>query len=199
MLMARRLSRRSTLGAIVALISATVLSRRASAEEVAVPVPLQIELFAKVAAYDKNLPARAGAAVRVLVLSKSSDPDSERFAQQAKNQLEKKNTIAGLPVEVSSLGFSDAAALAKHVKSKRIAAIYLSSGFASAEIVTLAKALEGVSVLTAGAVPKQVSAGVVLGFDLVGGKPKLLVHLKQAKKQKVELSSKLLKLVKVIE
>jgi hypothetical protein len=40
---------------------------------------------------------------------------------------------------------------------------------------------------------------VVLGFDLVGGKPKLVVHLRRAREQAVELSSQVLKLAKVIE
>lgn len=193
----RSLSRRALLSGALAL--ATFGGRDARAEDVAVPVPLQVELLAKVAAYDKNLPIRAGSKVKVLVVSKPRDDDSERVAEQAKRELAKKDTIAGLPSEVSSVGFSDAKDLAKRIKSKRIAVVYLASGFSSDELGSVAKALDGVSVLSAGALPKQVSGGLVLGFDLVGGKPKLLVHLKQAKKQNVELSSKVLKLVKVVE
>ncbi len=194
-----RLSRRALIGGVVGATAAWGLSGVARADEVTVPVPLQIELLAKVAAYDKNLPARAGSKVRVVVLSKPRDDDSERIAEQAKKELQKKETIAGLPSEVTALGYSDAKDLVKYIKSKRIAVVYLAPGFSGGELGALAKALEGVSVLTAGAVPKQVAGGVVLGFDLVGGKPKLLVHLKQAKKQDVELSSKVLKLVKVVE
>jgi hypothetical protein len=40
---------------------------------------------------------------------------------------------------------------------------------------------------------------VVLGFDLVSGRPKLLVNLTQAKKQKVDLAAEILKLMKVYE
>ncbi|GMV16291.1 MAG: YfiR family protein [Sorangiineae bacterium PRO1] len=193
-----RLSRRALISGVVGATAALGLPGAARADEVTVPVPLQIELLAKVAAYDKNLPARAGSKARVVVLSKSKDGDSERIAEQAKKELQKKDTIAGLPAEVTSLGYSDAKDLVKHIKSKHIAVVYLAPGFSGGELGTLAKALEGVSVLTVGAVPKQVAGGVVLGFDLVGGKPKLLVHLKQAKKQDVELSSKVLKLVKVV-
>lgn len=193
-----RLSRRALISGVLGATAALGLPGAARADEVTVPVPLQIELLAKVAAYDKNLPARAGSKARVVVLSKSKDGDSERVAEQAKKELQKKDTIAGLPAEVTALGYSDAKDLVKHIKAKHIAVVYLAPGFSAGEIATLAKALEGVSVLTAGAAPKQVSGGVVLGFDLVGGKPKLLVHLKQAKKQDVELSSKVLKLVKVV-
>ena len=53
--------------------------------------------------------------------------------------------------------------------------------------------------LSAGALAKYTERGTVLGFDLVGGKPKLLVHLTRAKRQQVELSSAVLKLMRVIE
>lgn len=40
---------------------------------------------------------------------------------------------------------------------------------------------------------------MVLGFDLAGGKPKLIVNLGRARRERVELSSSVLELVRVIE
>jgi hypothetical protein len=57
----------------------------------------------------------------------------------------------------------------------------------------------GVDVLSATGVPDYVPSGIVLGFDVVSGRPKLLVHLTQARLQKVELRADLLKLMKVFE
>ena len=45
----------------------------------------------------------------------------------------------------------------------------------------------------------HVPKGAVLGFDLVSGKPKLLVHLTQAKKQNAAFKAEALKLMKVFE
>lgn len=39
----------------------------------------------------------------------------------------------------------------------------------------------------------------MLGFDLAGGKPKLIVNLGRARRERVELSSSVLELVRVIE
>ena len=50
-----------------------------------------------------------------------------------------------------------------------------------------------------GALTRFIEDGVVLSFELVSGKPKLLVHLKRAHDQSVELSSQVLKIVRVIE
>jgi hypothetical protein len=44
-----------------------------------------------------------------------------------------------------------------------------------------------------------VPAGIVLGFDLVSGRPKLVVNLSQARRQHVDFRAEVLKLMKVYE
>jgi hypothetical protein len=176
-----------------------VLAGPAAAEEVAVPVALQAELLVKVAAYDKNLKPRAGDKVKVAIVLKEDEGDSEQIAAQMKKALGGKDRIAGLPTEISTVKFTDAKALAKHLKAKQIAIAYFTSGYSTSEIKAIAGALEGANVLSAGAVAKYVPNRMVLGFDLVSGKPRLLVHLPQAKRQNVALSSSVLKLMKVYQ
>lgn len=171
----------------------------ASADEVAVPVPLQMKLLAKVAGYDKNLPARAGDKVHVLVLTKAKNADSDRVSSQALAALGEIPDIAGLSVVAGTDTFTSAADLKKAISKRRLAVVYLSLGFSRDEVESIATTLDGVDILTATAVPSDVARGVVLGFDLVSSKPKLLVHLKQAKKQRVALSAEVLKLAQVVE
>ena len=167
-------------------------------QDVLVPVPLQMELLTKVAAYDKNLPGRARQGIRLMIVSRANDPSATRVAQQAARALEGKS-VAGSPVVVSQLTFLNGQELARRVQEEGAAILYLTPGFDAGALKSIASALGGVSVLSAGAVPSFVNDGVVLSFDLVSGKPKLLVHLRRAKAQKVELSSQVLKLVKVVE
>jgi hypothetical protein len=167
-------------------------------EEVAVPVPLQMELLVKIAGYDKNLPARARDVVRILILTKGDGGQSSQVAQQAVRALSGK-TIANRSIDVSTASYTDGEALSKRIKERGIAIVYATPGFAQSDLEAMAKALSGASVLSAGAVARFVNDGVVLGFDLVSGKPKLLVHLRRAKDQNVDLSSQVLKFVKVIE
>ncbi len=169
------------------------------ADEAAVPVSLQVELLLKVAAYDKNLTARAGGRVRLLVLVKHEDADSARSAAQALKALSKTDKVIGLPLESSVMLYGDAAALAKHARESSVSIVYVMPGFTQEEMEALAGALSGISVLSVGALAKYTARGTVIGFDLAGGKPKLLVHLGQAKKQNVELSSSVLKLMRVVE
>jgi hypothetical protein len=175
------------------------LSRWAWAEEAPVPISLQVELLLKVAAYDKNLPRRAGGRVKLLVLLKQDDPDSARSAAQARLALAKTTDILGLPLEGSSVVYSDAAALAQLLRSDSIAILYLMPGFVEAELSAIAEACSGMSVLSAGALARHAERGTVLALDLVGGKPKLIVHLTRARRQQVDLSSNVLKLMRVIE
>lgn len=171
----------------------------AGADEVTVPVSLQIELLLKVASYDKNLKQRAAERVRVAVVFKQDDADSARYAGQALKALSEVEDVAGMPVEPVSVIFSDAAALARFTREGSVAVLYVAPGFEEGELEAVARALDGISVLSAGALPKYTLRGLVLGFDLAGGKPKLWVHLERARRQHVELSSSVLKLMRVIE
>lgn len=185
--------------AAACMLAMLVASLVGLADEVAVPVALQVELLVKVAAYDNNMVARAGDRVRVLVVTRAGSGDSTRAAAELTGALAGKATIAGLPHEESAMIFGDAAALAQACRAGHTAIVYLTPGFSETEVSDVARALEGVDVLSVSAVPSYVPRGIVLGFDLVSGKPKLLVHLTQARKQRVALSADVLKLMKVYE
>jgi hypothetical protein len=189
---------RARRGLLVALPVLLLPGRLLADEEVAVPVPLQMELLLKVAGYDKHLPARAASAARVLILIKAGSPQASQVAQTARLALQGK-TLNRLAVEVLELSYGEPGAVAQAVKDKRVAIVDATPGFNPNELSNVARVLRGLSVLSVGALSRFVETGVVLGFDLVGGKPKLVVHLRRAREQSVELSSQVLKLAKVIE
>jgi hypothetical protein len=187
------------LSRVAAVLLVVCSSARVIAEDVSVPISLQMELLLKVASYDKNLKQRARDRVRVAVLSRQDDPDSGRSAAQALKALSEVDAIDGMPLDRLSTTYTDAAALARFIHEGNVAILYVTPGFRDSDIEAIARALDGVSVLSAGALAKYTPSGMVLGFDLVGGKPKLIVNLGRARRQKVELSSSVLKLVRVIE
>jgi hypothetical protein len=183
----------ATLAAVLAFSE-----HRGRAELVAVPIELQAELLAKVAAYDRNMAARAGDRVQVLLLTNTTDTESARFATRMQLALQSIAQISGLPHDERIAPFTSAFELAQQCRARHIAIIILGPGLGS-QIATIRDALDGVDVLTVAAVPDYVQQGVVLGFDVVSGKPKLLVHLTQARRQHVELRSEVLKLMRVFE
>jgi hypothetical protein len=164
-----------------------------------VPVQLQAELLAKVAAYDRNLPARAGDHVRVLVLDKSGDGASAQIASQVRSALLEHESIGSLPIAVEMLTMARTLDLAGYCSKNHIAIIYLCPGFSASEMQAIGGALDGVDVLTAGGLVDYVGNGAVLGFDLVSGKPKLVFHAARAAKQNVSIRAEVLRLMKVID
>jgi hypothetical protein len=194
---ARRISRR--LWAAALFVAALSVARTDRADESVVPPAVQAELLVKVAAYDRNFTARAGARAQILVVAKGGDDDSARVAGAVVKALGALPTIAGLPHDEAQIRFADAPALAATVRAKHAAVVYLATGFAEQEVAAVASALDGVDVLSVAAIAAYVPKGTVLGFDLVSGKPKLLVHLGQARKQKVAFGAEILKLMQVFE
>jgi hypothetical protein len=183
-------------GACLAIAFA-VLASGGSAQEPGVPVSVQATLLAKVAAYDKNLHARSGPRMRVLILVQPGNPWSQRAGAQMKEALGELPTIAGLAHdEAIATAPADWPAI---WRAQRPSIVYVTPGFGDAEIQALTASMAGVDVLSVGAIPAYVPNGIVLGFDLVSGRPKLLVHLGQARRQRVALGADVLKLMRVYE
>lgn len=165
----------------------------AVADAVPVPASVQATLTAKLLAYDRGLPNRAGDVVRILVLVDPSEGQSQKIANEFGGAMKGKATIGSLPIEVVTANFNGANAVAARIKKERMSAVYLSSGLAkSAEAV--ATALKGVDVMTVAAEPSAVIRGIAVGFDLLSGQPKILVNLNQAKLQNVQLPASVLSL-----
>lgn len=193
------MDRRAVIRAALGALLAGLLPRRVlGADEVAVPVPLQMDLLLKVAGYDRNLPTRARGMVRLMILTKRDDPLSKNVGEQAVRALAGKD-VKGMPTEIVTQMFNDGPSLTERVRDGRVSILYATPGFGARELLTIARSLSGLSVLSSGAVAHFVDTAVALGFDLVSGKPKLLVNVRRAREQGVDLSSQVLKLAKVIE
>jgi hypothetical protein len=185
--------------AMAAIVAASLsLVRIVNADLVPVPLDRQAELLARVAAYDRNMAARAGDRVRVLLVMNESDSESVGLVKRMEAAMSSLPEIAGLAHEERVAPFKTAADLAAQCRSQRITIVYLGSGLGD-KIPAIRGALDGVDVLSVAAVPEYVESGIVLGFDILSGKPKLLVHLTQARRQHVDLRAELLKLARVFE
>jgi hypothetical protein len=96
-------------------------------------------------------------------------PGSESFALA----LSKIERIGGLPREERMVDYESAAAVTKLCRSAHIAIVYVTPRF-DGEVEALREVLPGTSVLTVSPIEEYVKRGVVLGFELVSGRPKLV-------------------------
>jgi hypothetical protein len=115
------------------------------------------------------------------------------------NVLAAKTTVAGLPHVVERAELSDPASLAGICKAKHVAILYLTPGFEDAEVAAIAAALDGVDVLTVSAVARYLSKGLVLGLDVVSGRPKLHFSMGRSRRQGIAMSATVLALMEVHE
>jgi hypothetical protein len=170
----------------------------APASDVEVPVRLQAELLAKVAAYDRSFAERARGRALVLVVVKPGAAESERVGEQILAELAVLPEIGNLPHREEKVLYQSPRALADLVKARGAAIIYMSTNLAD-QVAPIAAALDGVSVLSVGVVAAYVQSRAVLGFDAQSGKPKLVVHLDQARRQRVDFRAGLLQLARVMQ
>jgi hypothetical protein len=173
-----------------------LLTTSAHAQSASVPTSAQAELIAKLAGFDRNFKTRAGGKAVILLAAMPDNAESMRAAIDMKAALARLPKVGDLAHEGHITTYSSASALAEVVRARKAAIVYFGPGFEK-QVPALRDAFSGVDVLTVGAIPGYVPAGIVLGFDLVSGRPKLLIHVVQARKQNVAFPASVLALMKV--
>ncbi|MEO8177592.1 MAG: YfiR family protein [Deltaproteobacteria bacterium] len=180
------------------LIALLLLAAPLRAEQVQIPARLQAALVAKVAAYDTHFAARANGEALVLIVVAGGKAESERFGEEIRAELSVQPKIGGVSHSEEIVRFSSGSELARLCKERHAALIYVAPSL-SQEVPQIAAALTGLDVLSVAALAGDVQQRLVLGFARESGRPKLLVHLDQARRQNVAFNPDLLRLVRVIQ
>jgi hypothetical protein len=181
----------------VAFIWTALAWQTVSAQEIGVPARLQIDLLNKVVTYDRNFIAHAAQPLGVVVLIKAGDADSERVGAQLMGELRGRSSLGKLAHRATLVRYANPKALADLCRMNRVSILYLSTGFGS-QVSAIADALRGVPVLSVTASDDDVKRGIVLGFGVRSGKPKLLIHLGRARSQGVDFRADLLRIAEVV-
>lgn len=183
---------------VAGAVLASLWRRRAHAADVEVPIPVQIELTARVAKYDRNAGKRMGPTCKVLIVRRDGDPTSRRAATVARSELAKLPLIAGVPLAVDELLYARADELAQRCAADGVALLMLTPGLSDVA-PAIAAACVDLDLLTVSLLASDVAAGIVLGFALESSRPTIVVNLPQARRQNVDFSARLLAIAKVLE
>jgi hypothetical protein len=185
---------------VVVLLTALALglSTPCAAQSMPVPTSAQAELIAKLVGFDRNFATRAGSKAVIVLVVMPGDTESTSAALEMKAAFSRLPTVGNLAHEELTVTHTSAAALADFVRSKRAAIVYFGPGF-DQQIPAIREAFSSLDVLSVGATPSYVPAGIVLGFDQVSGRAKLLIQLAQARKQNVVFPASVLNLMKVYQ
>lgn len=151
------------------------------------PVSLQAQLLQKAATYITSLAPGDSGAVKVLVLHPGASPTrwSEGLAG-ALNQLGQLGKFKGEAKVVPVSGLKSALA------AEKPQVIWVPPELDEKGVSAVLEAVGTSNIVTVSVVSAHVKQGVILGFDLLEAKPRILVHLKQARAQSVVFLSGLL-------
>jgi len=191
----RPLSRRG-LFALSAGAAAFATTTHAAAGSAA-PAFLQARLLAKVSGFDRNFAARAGRVARVLVLKKEGDAESARFADAVAKELVAIEHVGGVTAHVSVDSFTTASAARERCRRDAVAVVHFGVAL-DVELGSVAKAFEGADVLTVGASTVSAERGAVVAFAVEEARPRVAIHVGQARRQNVSFSPELLRLARIV-
>lgn len=195
-LIERRLNRRTFLGWAAASLG-LFWNRRAWALEPEVPIRLQVDLLGRVIAYDRGFARRVSGELVVMVVASAHDSDSKRVAAQVLSELQGRTRLGDYRQRTSHTTFVGVAALVEECRRRKTGILYFGPGL-GVPVGELADALSGLGILTVATLPDQVRQGLVLGFAARSGKPRLLVNLSEARRQRVDFRADFLRMAEVV-
>jgi hypothetical protein len=183
---------------LLLVLTGVILWGSARADSASVPLALQVDLSNKVIEYIQDPPLMSLDRIRIGIVIKSSSPESTRAGAELKAAFDRVVTAGGHPHEQSLIEWTSAKVLAEEARRRGFAVLYFTTGL-DAEIGPTAAALVGQRILTIGAVDSFVASGILLGFELVSGHPKMVFNLRQARKQQVVVRAAVMKLMRIVE
>ena len=194
---ARALARIGFLGAAVWVLSGgTAL---ATAQEMDVPVQIQVSVLSRLLEFDRNFKSHAGEEIVIGIVYQSRFRPSSNAKDQVVEALKstKLERMAGLPVRYVLIEVHDATRFRRLVTDSGVDLLYITPlrAFAIDSITVFSREA---GVLTYTGVSDYVHLGLATGLGLQGGKPKILVNREAAQQEGAEFSSELLKLAQLI-
>lgn len=169
------------------------------AQEMPVPVELQLQLFSKILTFDKNLEQRGRDSLRIAViyqkLYRYSDNTRKAFYDAAeKLQLRQ---IKGFPVRLLSKDLVVTADLRKLLTEQKIDIIYIAP-LRATPVSEITKVSRELKVLSLSGVTDYMMKGVSVGLDIKGDRAEILINLNNSREEGADFSSRLLQLARII-
>lgn len=168
---------------------------RGRADEVAVPLSLQVDLLGKVLWYERTLQRSQQAELSIAILTRPKHLASEASAEQLEAQLTRVKALGGKPVRVRRVPYRSAEQTQRTTEGAYL--LYLTPGLEAA-VADIAAAIAGQNVLTICSFGGGVPLGAVMGFELTSSKPQIVINLDRARAQKLDFSAQFLRIAKVV-
>ena len=186
------LVRRLVLGTLLVFSASTAVG----AQEMEVPVAIQLPLFLKVVSFDRQLRTRSAGALVIAFAYQGGFRASSDTKEQAWRAASTVHEIDGLPVTLVAIDLDKEELSAALVRSKATL-LYLSPmrGVDVKELMAITRANQ---VTTLTGVVRYVELGCAVGVRLRGDRPRIVVNLAAARLEGAEFAAELLRLAEVL-
>jgi hypothetical protein len=182
---------------LLLVVAAFLAAPPGRADELTVPIGLQVDLLDRIVRFERSYASRAGAPALVVVVAKGDEAASVRAAALASAAIGQLGNLGARRASVVIMTFSSPGALRSASPEADI--VYLMPGFSRADMQSIAAIYIDSKVLTVGTTNGDAENGAALGFELEGSKPRIIVNLRQARAQRLDFSAQLLRLARVIQ
>jgi hypothetical protein len=187
---------RRTVALLIAMLGGAGHASAAVAQEMEVPVAIQVPLFLKVMSFDRLLKSRAGDELIVMVAYQSGNHASLMAKDEVLRAMSAGSAaVDGITIRTIALDL-DRESLADGLRDQRVALLYVTP-LRAFDIGAVAAAARAAHATTITGVPRYVALGLAISVRLQGDRPKLLVNVQASRLEGAELSAELLKLAQV--
>ena len=168
------------------------------AQEMAVPVDIQVPILMKIISFDRNLSARAGDEIVVGVLYQHGLRASTLAKEQFLDEAAQLPVIGGLRIRVVEIRIDGEQDLRSVIRGSGARVLYVTPvrSISMGVITGISREL-GITTMTG--VPEFVNSGIAVGVGLKGERPSIVINLSAAREEGADFSSQLLRLARIIQ
>lgn len=172
----------------------------AFAQEMPVPVSMQVPLFTKILSFDRNTRTKVSKELVVLVLYQRNFRNSLNVKNAIEKQLDGKSLseFSGASAKVLAFALDAESDLRQFLSRNRVNFIYVAP-LRAYDIGSITSISRSKKILTGSGVTEYISNGISVGIDIRSEKPEIIINLAAAKLEGADLSSQLLKMARIIK
>jgi hypothetical protein len=170
------------------------------AQEIAVPVEVQIPLLVKILGFDRKLAARSDNELVLGILFQGKYRTSANVADEVKDAVRRlpAGAMGGRRIRAVAIDLDDATGLDAALSQHRIAVLYVSP-LRAADIRALTAICRASQVTSVTGVPAYVETGISIGIGIKGERPEIVINLAASRAEGADLNAQLLKLARIVE
>lgn len=184
----------------VFLLLVCILRGSLFAQDVTVPIEIQLPIFLKILTFDRNFRARNGDRLILGILYQKQFRTSVNVKESLVRELARLPEITedGFRVSYKVIDLGNESNLAETLDTNRINTLYVTP-LAAADIGAIAAVSRTKKLTTLTGVPKYAELGLAVAIGFKKEKPCIIINVAAAKAEGANFSAQLLELAKVIQ